>query len=48
MWRKIASELFSRYVFMVDILIIVIFAGFIAAAVDQVLSSRIDGGSHVS
>jgi general secretion pathway protein C len=42
MWRKIASELFSRYIFIVDIVIIVVFAAFIAAAADQVISSRID------
>jgi len=43
MWRKIADLLFSRYIFVIDLLILLILAAFVAAAVDQVVSGMIDG-----
>lgn len=43
MWRKILDELFTRYIFVIDLVIIIILAAFIAAAIDQSISGRIDG-----
>lgn len=43
MWRKIADEIFSRYIFVIDLIIIIVFAAFLAAAIDQSISGRIDG-----
>jgi type II secretion system protein C len=43
MWRKIFDELFTRYIFIIDLFIIVILAAFLAAAIDQSISGRIDG-----
>ena len=42
MWKKLAGELFDRYILIVDGVIIVLLAAFVAAAVDQHLSARID------
>jgi len=43
MWRKIIDEFFTRYIFVIDLIIIIILAAFIAAAIDQNISGRIDG-----
>jgi general secretion pathway protein C len=43
MWRKIADLIFSRYIFIIDLLILLILAAFVAGAVDQVVSGMIDG-----
>ncbi|MFH1438369.1 MAG: type II secretion system protein GspC [Pseudomonadota bacterium] len=42
MWKKLAGELLDRYILVVDGIIIVLLAAFVAAAVDQVISVRID------
>ena len=42
MWKKLAGELFDRYILVVDGIIILLLAAFIAAAVDQYISVRID------
>ena len=43
MWRKILDELFTRYIFIIDLVIIIMLAAFLAAAIDQSISGRIDG-----
>jgi len=42
MWRKVLSEIFTRYIFIFDILIIAIFAAFIAGAVNQIVAFKVD------